>query len=249
MDPKTTKPLFDFLKRNSSWNEAFQKNEYLRTLAHCQSDSARLMQLLFATVHTQAKPSMANLAKFWRCLQKLEESQGSSLVQFTKSLERNSKPKKLEIGPWDRLYLALCATPGWGPKTSALFVKNTIRIHQGPKKFHFWHDANVTNPALNADRIHLPVDAVITDIFGRMGLKSANFKNINDHLWESYSPTEVLVWDDLWYWGFFNQTVIGGRRESGWNSEKFWSQISTPKTYENQIKRLSTQFRKLIQTG
>jgi len=246
MDSTKTKRIFAFLKLNSSWNDAFQKKEYLRTLAHCQSDSERLRHLLFATVYTQAKPKMTELAAFWRGVHGFEASKGPSLVQFTESLEKRFEPKTLGIGPWERLFWALNATPGWGPKTSALFVKAAIRLHQGQREFHFWHDSNVTKTALNTDRIHLPVDAVITDIFRRMGLARANFRSINEHLSSNYSATEMLVWDDLWYWGFFNQIGSGAQRTLGWNPDKFWSQISAPKSDENQIKQLSEQFIRLI---
>ena len=61
----------------------------------------------------------------------------------------------------------------------------------------------------------------------------------------------MLIWDDLWYWGFFTQRSIkttngevnsGYARQFGWNKDKFWAQFSSQKKDEQKIKVLAERF-------
>jgi hypothetical protein len=244
-----TAKLFRFLKRNSAWNEAFQSDEYRRGLWHCQSPGERLTQLLHSTVYSQTKPKLTLLSEFWRQLHALESERTNSLSEFTEHLRGRHNPTTDGVGPWDRLFHALKAQPGWGDKTAALFVKAVIRIHRGPKVLHFWLNADrLAKAPLTADRVYLPVDSVIVQVFREIGFESPNFWSINNFLLATYSPEEMLVWDDLWYWGFFTQYVQdqGRTRISAWNSDKFWSQLGSPKGDEATVKRLGERFIKII---
>lgn len=168
------------------------------------------------------------------------------LLDFTSHLEPEPGAPPTGEGPWARLFNALAAQPGWGPKTSALFVKNAIEVHRGPEKLHFLQDASVAAAPLMSDLVRLPVDTVITYIFQIIGLKNANFQSVNKALLKDYSAEDFLVWDDLWYWGFFTQVTSGSaanrKRSLGWNSDKFWCQPAAPRGKEREIRRLGEEF-------
>ncbi len=263
VDPARLEHIFRFLNDNRIWNQQFQNFDYRRSLAYCalepNPDQARLNELLRATAATQSQPRMGLLAPFWRSLHTFETKGDNSMQAFTAHLESAtpaSNVKNVAAGPWERLYLALKEPSGWGAKTSALFVKNVIRIHQGPAEFHFWKDAlELSSISIKDDRVYLPVDRVIEELFRALGMQQPNFDNINKILHAKYSPDEMLVWDDLWYWGFFTQIVIkesaSGKfsangstrdRKMQWNSDKFWCQIAAQKECEQVLQKIAGNF-------
>ena len=72
------------------------------------------------------------------------------------------------------------------------------------------------------DELYLPVDAVITAIFKQMHPnRTWNFTSINSFVKEHYKRDDIEVWDDLWFWGFFNQKVVK-KEKSIWME---WKQI------------------------
>ncbi len=238
--------IFEFLKRNTKWNEAFQSDEYRRELRHCRSAKERLTQLLHSTVNSQTKANMTFLGDFWRSLHVAKRDSVDSLFKFTAHLESQHPPKVAGIGPWDRLFHALKAQRGWGDKTAALFVKSTIRIHRGPQRLHFWTDAHrLATAPITSDKVYLPVDAVIKHVFKEIGFERPDFWPINRGLLATYSPEDILVWDDLWFWGFFTQSSKGGNRTPGWNSDKYWGQLGSQKEEETTVQRLGERFLRL----
>lgn len=235
--------IFRFLLRNHAWNEKFQNQEYQRCLVHCESALERLKQLLYTTANTQPKPSLAKLGGLWRQLEAFAPEGTPSLATFTEYLEQIHHPLQEGVGPWNRLFHALTAQPGWGDKTSALFVKASISIHRGPPALHFLSDAKKAHAPLDHDTLYLPVDSVITHIFKQTGhIRSPTFSSINEFLLSHYSPEEMLIWDDLWYWGYFTQVVRDRTRVSEWNSDKFWGQRASPKAQEADVQRLGKRF-------
>ena len=151
---------------------------------------------------------------------------------------------------------------GWGPKTSALLLKNIYQIHnyknEEMKRLAFWSDA----PELKkTDRLMLPVDAVIEFIFQNQieayHWKSNHFVKINDFLFKRFS-NNMEVWDDLWFWGFITQrnTIIkdkNGRNKSirkaeKFNEGKYWSLIYAPKDERtiDEIKKKCEEFVKIL---
>lgn len=114
--------LFAFLQANHRWNDKFQALEYRRSLAHCANASDRLMSLLHATVNTQSAPSIGKLGLFWRSMSGLTKASSATRLAFTENLEGLARSPSRYAGPWERLFLALGAQPGWGKKTAALFA-------------------------------------------------------------------------------------------------------------------------------
>lgn len=85
-----------------------------------------------------------------------------------------------------------------GKKTSALFTKVIFNIHykKYDKELVFWDD---TPQTLNNDKIFLPVDTVIIEIFNQLGMSNPSFDSINKELHKYYSVEEMAIWDDLWF--------------------------------------------------
>ena len=234
--------MFAFLQAHREPNERFQHDEYRRTLAPCADSLSRLTHLLYSTANTQSAPRMSKLGKFWRGLHSFAPEGTPRLAELTEQLEwmASLQPKGEE--PWERLFWALAEQQGWGPKTSALFVKSAIEVHRGPTPLHFLADPEVALGLKPNDKVYLPVDAVITHVFSTLGLTSPTFQSVNNVLHENYSAEQMLVWDDLWYWGFFTQVSDGTTRKFAWNEDKFWCQVSSPKAAEAQVRKLGKKF-------
>lgn len=121
------------------------------------------------------------------------------------------------------LFNGLCKQRGWGEKTSALFTKTVFHVHSDTygNELKLWDDA----PTMigTDDTVYLPVDAVILAIFNRIdNSKAWNFHNINQKLSAEYSNTDIVIWDDLWFWGFITQKSTGSGRLFEWNENKYW---------------------------
>lgn len=253
VEDEKLKKLFQFLANNRAWNEQFQREHYRRNLLHCKGPLERLTALLHSTVNSQSRPKLDLLGQFWRHFNTFSTQGRLTLDDLCRHLEAGLSKTLLSAheGPWHRLYLALKASPGWGDKTAALFVKNVINVHRGPKELHFLSDVQVRKPIDPSDKVFLPVDTVIIHIFRCLGTGSATFTSVNDLLMDRYqSPDDILVWDDLWYWGFFSQTSVKDgdgssaklTRQLKWNESKFWCQVATPKDKIVEVKRLVKKF-------
>lgn len=243
--------VFKFLNANHSWNVEFQMREYRRCLASCVSRRERLTALLSMSVNTQSQPKLSKLGCFWRAMHEMPVASARSLYAFTSYLESllKNRSKRRGVGPLDRLFIALCAQDGWGKKTAALFVKSVINVHRGPPELHFWNDCGADRPLDVVDRIHLPVDRVIIHIFQQMKVSSSTFDGVNSLLMEHYGAEQLLVWDDLWFWGYFTQDSQDGARRMRWNADKFWCQLSSPVEHEDKVKDLCERFIALLRAA
>jgi len=245
--------LFDFLDRNVKWNKEFQEREYSRCLAGCVSSRDRLIHFLHLNVNTQSSADMDNLKPFWEVLYGARVEEISTLKAFISHIEKMNRAEKArkakvlapDTDEWGRLFNVLVAYPGWGVKTAALFVKATIKLHRGSSDMHFWPDATPKNAPLSS-RPFLPVDRVILQIFRSLGHSCPNIENINNRMRQEYSAEQMLTWDDLWFWGFFTQTGSGNDRIIGWNSGKFWNQLSSSKADEATLIELANEFVQLL---
>ncbi|WP_241132543.1 hypothetical protein [Achromobacter insuavis] len=252
--------ILAFLRQNTQWNRKFQESEYARCLSGCSSARDRLVSFLHLNVSTQSRVDMDGLTAFWQRLHRANDEQTSSLRAFTAYLQEQGSERVKKQTPaftaseadadeWAALFLALNAQGGWGIKTTALFVKAAIRLHEGPKHLHFWPDATSTVGASLKSKPYLPVDRVILHIFRTLGLASPRVETINARLRARYSADEMLIWDDLWFWGFFTQEGNGENRTLGWNPGKFWHQLSSPKCEADKLELLCLEFLKLLEAA
>ena len=242
--------LYQFLEMHHKWNIEFQAGEYSRYLTHCETPKQRLITLLHMVAHTQSQPKLAPLANFWRHLEGVGwEHEIPSIEGLTIAIEKVGSPSTSHVGPWDRLFHALNSVDGWGPKTSALFVKALIGLHRTEHaNLHCIQDVAAHQVIADSDRVYLPVDAVIRRVFNTPGMQKLGktFYPINTALQKIYTPEQMLVWDDLWFWGFFTQNSSTADRTIGWNEARFWGQLSSPKAKILEVQTLCNKFLQIV---
>jgi hypothetical protein len=238
--PHRIRSLFEFLKRNKAINLRIQRGYVAESLAPKKVADCALL-LMQRVLNTQSQPKLDPIAKFLQtaftsnALRSCREFRSWLLAQTGTGNIREA------LGHWD----------GWGPKTASLFVRNLAIIEMTPRlRQGFWADVDV----LKREEIEVPVDAVIMEVFARLGplvgkdLKS--HKSINYYLRDEleYSAREMLIWDDLWFWGFITQRSApksqGGGRTVGWNEGKYWSIPHAPRRPADvaRVMQLSREF-------
>ena len=234
--PKHIEALFEFLKVNHDHNKKIQEDDIKITLDSCQSVERRALLLLHKIVNTQSQPKLHLSAQFF---QSVEKASGclKKFSAFKAFLRSNGKANSSMD-----FFEALNSQHGWGKKTSALFIRNLALIDANPALSNlFWEDIE----KLKAEPIRLPVDKVILATFARMfpgenGTKSAfeSFVAINKYLRQTreFDNAQMLIWDDLWFWGFITQTSKSKGtpppptvRSHEWNLEKYWSIFTASK--------------------
>ena len=207
--------IYNFLLNNRKYNKELQE-KYYKSLVLCHNNvKEKVLSLLYDIANSQSKPKIDNLSKFYQDICKDTEV----LTTFLKFVKKVSNK---ENGFYGDLYNGLKVCSGWGPKTSALFVKTVFHMHNGKydAELKFWDDA--PDSISNHDCIYLPVDKVIIEIFKIIEDKSWTFDSINKKINECYKGEEIEVWDDLWFWGFITQRVEDKGRVFGWNPNKYW---------------------------
>jgi hypothetical protein len=207
----------------------------------------RLCALLHSIVNTQSQPKLDGLAEYWKRLHnEYPGNQQPALQSFCTFLGVGGKPSLTN------LFKGLTAQDGWGDKTAALFVKNVINIHRSDAKhLYIFSDAKKFVRDISADeQIYVPVDAVIEHIFfPGEPLTGRRFKRINEilHEFTGGDPEQMLIWDDLWFWGFITQKGDRKTRKIEWNASKFWVLRSHAKDDVATMKKLADCFVKLVQ--
>jgi hypothetical protein len=75
------------------------------------------------------------------------------------------------------------------------------------------------------------------------GVEVRGFDCINDVIKNNYRGLDILLWDDLWFWGFITQ-VGGAERRIEWNEAKYWCLWATPKDEDSvaEIRRAAHDF-------
>jgi len=242
--PQPIKALFEFLDSHKATNLRIQRG-YVAEALSPNTVEQRALLLMQRVLNTQSQPKLDPIARF------LQGAFASGALRscgdFRQWLEERTG--KVDMRG------ALASWTGWGPKTSALFVRNLAIIESTPHlRKNFWADVDV----LKRDELELPVDAVILEIFARVGplvgRKLGSYRAINRYLRSElgYSARDMLVWDDLWFWGFITQRSApqshGGGRTLAWNEGKYWSIPHAPKDpiEIDRILQLSSDFLNLL---
>jgi hypothetical protein len=206
--PKNIQDLFDFLVANNEYNKTVQEEDIRRTLASYDTVEERARRLLYEIVNTQSQPKLDHIARFFQRI----EAKPQALMSY----ECFSAFLGVKPGPEGGLFNALKEPKGngWGDKTSALFVRNLAVIASSTElRRMFWPDIQ----AVEDEPIRLPVDRVIKAIFrhlrlceGKLAKPLEKFDDINNYLriCLECSNKEMLIWDDLWFWGFITQTTL-----------------------------------------
>jgi len=252
--------ILKFLENNKSYNTELQIKYMQRALCSKATKKEKLIALLYETANTQSQPKIDKLCLLFK---KIYQSQKTfeTFHEFLTFLDLDNAYNHDK--PYQSLYEALKNQSGWGPKTSALFVKNMYNLHHNDefKKVFgtdiLWNDF----PKLQEeDKIYLPVDTVILAIFNKLEYKKPkwNFKNINSYLKSEYSNKNIIQFDDLWFWGFISQKnkaehhidkeYWDGKREMCWNEEKYWmiTEVNKDEEYMKVITKKVEEFLKLF---
>lgn len=203
----------------------------------------RALLLMHRVLQTQSQPKLDHICKFFK-----------NLMMASGHLSFNAFCNYVTNSGSFELVDGLRQQPGWGWKTASLFVRNLGHIERTlALREKFWYDTSV----LSDDSIRLPVDKVIISVFSTLPCdipkKPANhFLRINRYLHDAlgYRDEDLLIWDDLWFWGFITQkNSKNGPRRHGWNEAKYWALPHTPKDVVaiNQIKQMCDRFLELIE--
>jgi hypothetical protein len=235
------KTILKFLKENREYNRTIQSSFFSQAFQNYNKveKKEKVISLLYFVSQTQSQPRIKPLSISYQTFynkinyknfHKFCLSMGCSSVSY---LDLFNKIKSDEF-------------PGYGQKTSALFVRMIFQIHHIDeyKKYKIWDDVP---ELINSDKLFLPVDKVITEIFREISDKKWDFKKINNELQELF-PNDMEVWDDLWFWGYFTQWVIPQkeRRRFAWNEEKYWASRESDKEMIEKIQKKSKEFIKII---
>jgi len=189
---------------------------------------------------------MSLLAIFFKNIYK-EKDNINSFYSFLKYINNGKVDRNM---PFKSLYEGLKSQKGWGEKTSALFVKNIYNYHYNfqlnkeRKELKIWDDV----PEINEDdKLYLPVDSVIKVIFNTLSPINWTFNDINKSF-QSFSNEDIILFDDLWFWGFITQKIEDKHRKLEWNDDKYWMIKDSCKDDRtiNEIKNKAKSFLELI---
>lgn len=239
----TLKSLFNFLSDNRKYNHDLQENYHLSSILPYSTKEAKVLSLLYDIINSQSQPKINYVSEFFKNI-----SENKTCLQSFQEFVKHLNPTASKVN-FDALFQGLTRQPGWGNKTSALFVKNIFQFHNKnySEKLLFWDD--VPQNIENNDTFYLPVDAVIIAIFNKIdSSKNWNFNNINSEIKKEYKGDEIEIWDDLWFWGFITQNGSGKNRIFEWNENKYWTLKETSKVKNTilEIKEKSTVFLNII---
>jgi hypothetical protein len=223
--PANVRAVFEFLARNHEYNKKIQEEDIRSTFSPYDNVADRALRLLYEIVNTQSQPKLEPICDFFTKISKRPQVL-TGLDSFTRHLDPN-------LAFNGDLFKVLRDCDGWGDKTSALFIRNLVLIQRNtPLRVLFWEDIDL----LDVQPIRLPVDAVIKAVFRQLkrddaSLPNPNFDSINEFLMARYRREEMLVWDDLWFWGFITQRSQPkiAERTFGWNKAKYWSIFAASK--------------------
>ena len=227
INTNTTKKLdaiFSFLQENRAYNSVIQFGFYHESISPYDTIVEKLKSLLWRIQNTQQRPQLDHVGAFWRNL----EGRIDEVVDFSTLL------KALGITSSDHNYVllfkALKNQPSWGNKTAALFARAIYHTH-GDSRFNaFTFLPGVPKLITPEDKLYLPVDQVILNLFQRsLGVENPDFTRINNLLFERYAGAQLEIWDDLWFWGFITQKGSASGRTFEWNEAKYYSIQHAPK--------------------
>ena len=246
--------VFHFLKENSKYNRSIQNKTYRDWLSPYRGTADRLKSLMFNVVNTQSRAKLDLLSKCWKGLHagragaNALESVGQ-LADYLANVLLETRCRR-EPEHFEDLWTVLKSVPGWGQKTSALFVKSVVRIHMDRNNEDLRFLSNFQMKA--SVRPYVPVDNVIIHIFNkhlRTGGQELGFGGINALLRKQHtSAKDLLLWDDLWFWGFITQESRNEIRRTALNMAKFWSIHHAPGDLEREVTRHAKQFIKILRS-
>lgn len=234
--------IYIFLKQNKKYNSSLQFNYYQRLLSPHSKKKDKVFTLLYNVANSQKAPKMDMLTELYKKIYETKDAT-TSMRSFISCMGTNNR------GDFSDLYYNLIDQKGIGPKTAALFCKCIYQIHNNKRfsRFEFWADSKKRK--ISNGQIFLPVDRVIISIFNRLDPTiSWDYKKINAIINNKYTSTQIVLWDDLWFWGYLSQNSQNNDTQIKyeWNEAKYWGLPDANKNPRN-IEKIKSICEKFIQ--
>ena len=216
--------IFEFIEHNKQYNKELQIQVARNTFSYKFTSFDKLVALVYDTFNTQSRPKMNEFAEFIKEMYE-EKDKLNTFNGFFELIAKKEIDPLSNKGVYHQLFDALKNRKGWGKKTSALLIKNLYNYHnifRDEDSLRIWKEIPILE---KKDRLFLPVDSVIFAIFKQLDpdrKPNWSFESINNVLYDSYDNDQILLFDDLWFWGFITQKG-GKERKFIWNESKYWS--------------------------
>ena len=110
---------------NRKYNEKIHRNSYIKNISWQQKKSDIVLALLHDSLNTQQSVKLNETKIFWERLFENQEKLNSFKGFLDIIIDNDNKDYKgnESMGLYKKMFYALDSWGGWGPKTSALFVK------------------------------------------------------------------------------------------------------------------------------
>lgn len=247
------KRIFKFLKENREYNKNYQTLSYKKAFSISNNNIEKVLALCYDIINTLPSTKIDSFENFFTTL--LENK--NKIITFKWFVELLWWPKN--SNSYKDLYTTLQKQYWWWDKMSALFVKVVYHLHNCNylwDTWKFWED--YPKEILDND-LELPVDIVIKHIF-YMIVNDYNFdenyftnkitvSTINNFLRQNFPEetkwTNMEIWDDLWFWGYFTQKVFTkwvSERMYIWNNPKYLLDSLSDKNNIEEIRRKAEEF-------
>jgi len=246
IDERKLNSIFLFLKNSKEFSNIERKFYYKFLFGGCDNKTERFNRLVYSVFNSSSQPNLDQFLDSYLILINSWKKCSGSLLKF---IDVNNHVDD----PYNKLFMQLNNLKGWGPKISALFVKHIIKIHNEPDltKYKIFEESLKVS-SNGRDKIYLPVDAVIEYVFSQIDKSEKkikpSFKNINHFLQQQYCAEDLIIWDELWYWGFIGTKGPRNNRKLDWNLPKYISLEGVSKTDQDieQIKTKTEEFINVI---
>ena len=221
IDERKLNSIFLFLKSSKEFSNYERIFYYKFLFGSCDNKTERFNRLVYSVFNSSSQPNLEHFLSSYSILFKSWNESSGSLLKLIGVNEHVEDP-------YNKLFMYLKSLKGWGDKISALFVKHIIKIHNEPSltKYKIFNE-NFKISSNGNDKVYLPVDAVIIYIFSLIDISekkiTPNFEKINRFLQKKYSCEDLIIWDELWYWGFIGTKGPRNSRKLEWNRPKYFS--------------------------
>ncbi|MEI7961107.1 MAG: hypothetical protein WCI04_02115 [archaeon] len=228
-----------FLKNNSNYPEEYNRKFTLKVIGGSSSLNEKLRALFISTMSSGAGRNLTATGKSAKNFFNKTKQFGSEKGNFKEFLQCFDK----EITDFSDLfeYFTVKAKkdfPHLGKKKTALFIRDLNTLN----------DKLFTNYAVVKGELRIPVDIVISIMLNKIMRLSGkdiikaerDFDLVNEFAKKAYPENPLLI-EDLWFWGYFNQTGAGHNRVIGFNEDKYYSDqcLFPQQELENKFKEFS----------
>jgi len=215
--------VISFVRQNSEVVEGF-KHTWLSSLIQAASAKIKIRILYVDTINAAGGNNLERTGRscehLFKIVDRLDEREQISLQEFYHLFGA-------EIQNHHMIFEQLVENKklvNFGKKKAALFLRHMHIIHTlGGQQSRFINDYN-----LGRAELVIPVDIVIVTILNKIWGTDLNanghFDEIN-RIAKAELGEEFMLIEDLWFWGYFNTRVVGGRQQvsNEVNTDKYYS--------------------------